>query len=235
MTVRRDNILTIDRFVRLQVSLSSKLADLSETYGAVAGGHERGRLNVVHVDLDDCLEYTPLRGVWGSSTEMSPETAALAVQLAVLWQFGGTALDAGAVAVRGEVYRASGTAVAYGDRTVSSPAACHAFVYDMMSHARDLLTLAPGGRSGRRRPYEPMTAGTLADGTVRRTGRVAGQDARRVADGLECTSPAVGGGCYYEWCPADRAVSDTTADVLSACPVISGGSAATDSVRRADD
>lgn len=184
--------------------LSSKLADLMKAYGAATDGDVRGRLNVVQVDLDECLEYTPLRGT-GHSGEMSPELAALAVQLAVLWQFGGTALDAGAVVVRGEVRRASGAAVAYGDRTVSSPAACHAFVYDMMSRLRDLVQA-----HGRRQPYEPMTAGALADGTAgRMTRRFADQVARRVADG-------------FEWCPADRAVSDAAADVLSSCPVVSG-------------
>jgi hypothetical protein len=41
------------------------------------------------------------------------------------------------MAIRGQVYRAPGPAVEYDDRTISSPVACHAFVYDAMICAQD--------------------------------------------------------------------------------------------------
>lgn len=111
-----------------KVSLLSSLAELQKaTYGG-------DRLNVVHVRLAQCLECSPFRGMDLSN---SPGFAMFAVQLVLLWQFGGTVLDTGVVAIRGQVYRASGSAVEYDDRTISSAVACHASVYNAMTCARD--------------------------------------------------------------------------------------------------
>lgn len=111
-----------------KVPLLSSLAELQKAK------HVGDRLNVVHVRLEQCLECSPFRGM-----DLSNRSgfAVFAVQLALLWEFGGTVLDTGVVAVRGQVYRAPGPAVEYDDWTISSPVACHAFVYDAMTYARD--------------------------------------------------------------------------------------------------
>ncbi|XP_022161138.1 uncharacterized protein LOC111027193 isoform X2 [Myzus persicae] len=109
-----------------EVSMSSTLADLMATYGDA-------RLNVSHVSLEECLECSPFQGMDLSGRQT---LAKFVVQLVVLWQFGGTVLDSSVVVVRGGVYRATGDAVQYGDRTISSPVACHAFVYKVMLSAK---------------------------------------------------------------------------------------------------
>lgn len=106
--------------------LSSTLTHLKSQYGD-------GRLNVSHVSLDECLECSPFQGMDLSGR---PALAKFVVQLAVLWQFGGTMLDDGVMVIRGDVYRATGDVVEYGDRTISSPVACHAFVYKTMLNAK---------------------------------------------------------------------------------------------------
>lgn len=107
------------------MSLTSSLTDLTIKYGS-------DRLNIVDVNLEDCLECTPYQGM---NLSKSPSMAIYVVQLVLLWQFGGTVLDPSVVAVH-EVYGMSDTAVVYSERTVSSPVACHAFIYDMILCAR---------------------------------------------------------------------------------------------------
>ncbi|XP_060853111.1 uncharacterized protein LOC132930981 [Rhopalosiphum padi] len=175
-------IKRIDNYNRTfsEVSLSSTVDDLKTAYG----DH---RLNVMHVSLEEYLECSPFRGV-----DMSGRSALakFAVQLIVLWQFGGTVLDDGVVVVRGDVYRATSSAVEYGDRTISSPIACHAFVYEAMLSVKKY---ALGGE-----PFAPDTGRTILD----RTATVV--DALSVADWVMCRGGvAVDDHCYYEEATAE--------------------------------
>uniref|UniRef100_A0A2S2NWP9 Uncharacterized protein n=1 Tax=Schizaphis graminum TaxID=13262 RepID=A0A2S2NWP9_SCHGA len=116
--------------------------------------------------------------------------AKFAVQLVVLWQFGGTVLDDGVVVVRGDVYRATSSAVEYGDRTISSPIACHAFVYEAMLSVKKY---ALGGE-----PFAPDTGRTILDGTATVV------EALSVADWVMCRGGvAVDDHCYYEEATAE--------------------------------
>lgn len=174
-------IYTVKHFVNFiilsKVSLSSSLATLAAMHGG-------DRLNVVHVNLDECLECSPFK-----DTDLSnrPLLAKFVVQLILLWQFGGTVLNADVVAVRGEMYRASDTAVLYDNRTISSPLACHAFVYETMLCAKSYATHF--------NVFGPETVQKILDKTVERVGRH--MDARPLADGVVCRDGVVGGRCYY--------------------------------------
>lgn len=180
------------------------LFELNEAYGV-------DRLNVVHAGLNECLDSSPLDD--GVDVSHRPGLAVFAVQLAVLWQFGGTVLDAGVVTVRDRVYRAdSGAAVEYGNRTASAPAACNAFVYDAMLCARDYAK-HPERQS---RPFGPETVENVWRATVVQTGRVGRNDqARPVPPWIVCRGVS-DGPCYYV--ETDRGVSgDDAYDGF--CPV----------------
>jgi len=158
------------------VSLSSILANLKATYGDA-------RLNVTHLSLGECLECSPFKGM---NLSGRPTLAKFVVQLVVLWQFGGTLLDDDVVVVRENVYRATGDTVEYGDRTISSPVACHAFVYKVMLNAKRYAL------SGE--PFTPDIGRTIVNDSV------IGVDARPLADWVMCRSgvAAVDDRCYYE-------------------------------------
>ncbi|XP_025204548.1 uncharacterized protein LOC112601257 [Melanaphis sacchari] len=176
-----------------EVSLSSTLDDLKAKHGD-------DLLNVTHVSLEECLDCSPFRGVDVSGR---PALAKFVVQLVVLWQFGGTVLDDGVVVVRRGVYRATGAAVEYGDRTViSSPVACHAFVYKAMLSAK---RYALGGE-----PFAPD-----AGRAILRNETATAVDAAPVADWVVCRDGAVADRrCYY---------AEPTAESLSdRCPVAVG-------------
>lgn len=130
------------------VSLSSTLDNLVATYG-------HGRLNVTYLSLEEYLSGSPFKGVDLSSR---PGLAEFAVQLVILWQFGGTVLDGGMTAAREYVYRATTKAVEYGDRIISSPVACHVFVYEAMLSAK---RFALGGER-----FMAGTVQTILDGTA---------------------------------------------------------------------
>jgi len=161
-----------------QVSLLSSLVDLTAKYG-------NHRLNVLHVNLDDLLEYSPFQCM---GLNRRPALAKFAVQLVLLWQFGGTVLDGDMVAIRGSVYRATDTAVEYGDRTVSSPATCHPFVYDAMVCTKSYALLY--------RPFMADTSVKIFDKAVEWSGRGV-SDVRRVNDNVICRDGLANGQCYY--------------------------------------
>jgi len=156
----------------------SILVDLTAKYG-------NHRLNVLHVNLDDLLEFSPFQCM---GLNRRPAFAKFAVQLVLLWQFGGTVLDADVVAIRGVVYRATDTAVEYDAWTVSSPATCHPFVYDAMVCAKSYALLY--------RPFTPDTSLKIFDKAVEWSGRGAG-DVRCMDDSVVCRDGVVGGHCYY--------------------------------------
>jgi len=113
-----------------------------------------------------------------------PALAKFVVQLVVLWQFGGTVLDSGVMVIRGDVYRATGDEVEYGDRIISSPVACHAFVYKAMLSAKRCAL------SGE--PFTPDTGRTIVHDSA------TGMDARPVADWIMCHGGVVvDERCYY--------------------------------------
>lgn len=175
------------------MSLSSTLSDLKATYGDA-------RLNVTHFTLEECLECSPFKGM---NLSGHPTLAKFVVQLVVLWQFGGTLLDDGVVVVRGDVYRATGDTVEYGDRAISSPVACHAFVYKVM------LSVKKYALSGQ--PFTPDIGRTIVNDSA------TGVDARPVADWVMCRGgvAAVDDRCYY---------AETIAEVHGhRCPVVVGG------------
>jgi len=176
------------------VSLSSTLSDLKATYGDA-------RLNVTHVTLEECLECSPFKG---TNLSGRPTLAKFVVQLVVLWQFGGTLLDDGVVVVRGDVYRATGDTVEYGDRAISSPVACHAFVYKAM------LSVKKYALSGE--PFTSDIGRTIVNNSA------TGVDARPVADWVMCRGAAVAAvddRCYY---------AEANAEVHGhRCPVVVGG------------
>lgn len=131
------------------VSLSSTLDNLVATYG-------HNRLNVMHLSLEEYLSGSPFQGMDLSSR---PNLAKFAVKLVVLWQFGGTVLDDDIMtAARENVYRPTNNTVEYGDRIISSPVACHAFVYEAMLSAR---RYALGGEQ-----FAPTTGQTILDETA---------------------------------------------------------------------
>lgn len=157
--------------------------ELIESYGAE-------RLRVVHVTLEECLEYSPFRGMDLSG---QPTMAVYAVQQVVLWQFGGTAINADALAVRGEVYRARGPVTEYGDKTISAPNACHAYVYDLMVNTRDYFrSKLPLDAAARR-----MIASKTSWRHIKRADR---DNGRPVSDAVTCRgddSVVDGDRCYY--------------------------------------
>ncbi|XP_003247673.1 uncharacterized protein LOC100571398 [Acyrthosiphon pisum] len=113
-----------------------------------------------------------------------PAVAKFVVQLVVLWQFGGTVLDDGVMVIRRDVYRATGDAVEYGDRTISSPVACHAFIYKAMLSAKRCAL------SGE--PFTSDTGRTIVHDSA------TGVDARPVADWVMCRGDVVvDERCYY--------------------------------------
>lgn len=174
---------------------------LTATYGG-------DRLKVERIDLDECLENTPFRGMDLSGR---PTFATFAVQLALLWQFGGTVLDGGLV-VRGDrMYPSSRTAVEYGYGTISSPVACNAFMYDVMLYAKERAY--EGGPD-----FDTERGRNLVQRTVESTGR-AGSDTevRRLVDKVVCKGGgAVDAGCYFV------KVDDAAAfGHRSYCPVVS--------------
>lgn len=185
------------------MSLTSSLTELTIKYGS-------DRLNVVRVNLEECLECSPYQGM---DLSKRPAMAKYIVQLVLLWQFGGTVLDPGVVAVRGDVYRATDTAVLYGDRTMSSPVACHAFVYDMMLCAKNYAL--------DNRTFGPNSARRIVEKAVGRAERSV-KEARPVADGTVCRGGggAVGGRCFYVE-PERTAAYDADSFVHSFCPVVS--------------
>lgn len=193
-------VICLIYFFFSKVSLSSSLATLD----AIHGGD---RLNVVHVNLDECLECSPFKDMDLSSR---PLLAKFVVQLILLWQFGGTVLDADVVAVRGEVYRASDTAVLYDNRTISSPLACHAFVYETMLCAKSYATHF--------NVFTPETVQKILDKTVERVERPT--DARPVADGVVCRDGVIGGHCYYAEV-GHVAVADAKFYARGFCPAVS--------------
>ncbi|XP_022179327.1 uncharacterized protein LOC111039959 [Myzus persicae] len=160
------------------VSLLASLVDLTAKYG-------NHRLNVMHVNLDDVLEFSPFQGM---GLNKRPAVAKFSVELVLLWQFGGTVLDGDIVAIRGSVYRATDTAVEYGDLTVSSPVTCHPFVYDAMLCTKSYALLF--------RPFMMDTSLKIFDKAVEWSGRGVG-DVRRVGDSIVCRDGAVSGNCYY--------------------------------------
>lgn len=166
------------------MSLTARLDRLTEAFGV-------GRLNVVRVTLDECLEKSPFRGM---DLSKRPGLARFVVQLTVLWQFGGTVLDASVTTVGDRVYRASGTAVEYGVRTFSAPAACHAFVFDAMLCAKSYAAHPERQRS----PFGPFTVWRVWNATVDQTRRAGRSDqARPVPRGTVCRGDPVPDGCYY--------------------------------------
>jgi len=174
------NILSVMITIILlpQVSLLSSLVDLTAKYGI-------HRLNVMHVNLEDMLEFSPFQCM---GLNKRPALAKFAVELVLLWQFGGTVLEGNMVAIRGSVYRANDTAVEYNDLTVSSPATCHPFVYDAMVCTKSYALLY--------RPFMADTSLKIFDKAVEWSGRGNG-DVRRVGASVVCRDGAVGGHCYY--------------------------------------
>jgi len=161
-----------------QVSLLASLVDLTAKYG-------NQRLNVMHVNLDDVLEFSPFQNM---GLNKRPAFAQLAVELVLLWQFGGTVLDGDMVVIQGSVYRATDTAVEYGNLTVSSPVTCHPFVYDAMLCTKSYALL-----------YRPFVADTklkIFDKAVEWSGRGVG-DVRRVDDSVVCRDGVISDHCYY--------------------------------------
>ncbi|XP_060852264.1 uncharacterized protein LOC132930411 [Rhopalosiphum padi] len=176
------------------VSLLSSLVDLTAKYG-------NHRLNVLHVNLDDLLEFSPFQCM---GLNRRPALAKFAVQLVLLWQFGGTVLDGDVVAIRGSVYRATDTAVEYGDWTVSSPYTCHPFVYDAMVCTKSYALLY--------RPFMADTSVKIFDKAVEWSGRGV-SDVRQINENVICRDGLVGGHCYY----VERADVDF---IHRYCPVV---------------
>jgi len=139
----------------------------------------------MHVNLDDMLEFSPFQSM---GLNKRPALAKFTVELVLLWQFGGTVLDGDMVAIRGSVYRATDTAVEYGDLTVSSPATCHPFVYDAMVCTKSYALLY--------RPFMADTSLKIFDKAVEWSGR-GFSDVRRVGDSVVCRDGVVGGRCHY--------------------------------------
>lgn len=70
--------------------LLASLVDLTAKYG-------NQRLNVMYVNLDDVLEFSPFQNM---GLNKRPAVAKLAVELVLLWQFGGTVRHGGDSKVR---------------------------------------------------------------------------------------------------------------------------------------
>jgi len=177
--------------------------------------YDGDRLNVVHVNLDECLECTPFQGM---ELTKCPGLARFVVQLVLLWQFGGTVLDAGVVAVRGDIYRADGTAVEYNDRTISSPVVCHAFVYDVLISAKSYAAYV-----GRRRiPFSLETSRQIVKKTVERTGREnRNSEVRPITPETVCHNGVVRGRCYYVEIDRGETLADPNSYVRGFCPTVS--------------
>ncbi|XP_050430546.1 uncharacterized protein LOC126839322 [Adelges cooleyi] len=184
----------------LQVQLSASLEKLTTTYGE--------RLNVLNIDLDDCLDCSPFRGM---KLVNNTALAKFAVELVLLWQFGGTVLDAGLVVVRGDVYRASGTAVEYGDREISSPAACKEFIYNAMLCTINFVNHV-------RKPFDAHACRKIVDKTVERF-RYSAKDAQPLNEQVVCKNGVVADYCYYV--EADRLVHSDKSYMHGFCPVMS--------------
>lgn len=151
-----------------------------------------------------------------------PVLAEFAVQLVLLWQFGGTVLDNNMVAIRGEVYRTPGTAVEYGDRMMSSPFACHTFIYDAMLNAKNLYATYPKKYGMSTGTFNQEIGRKIKSITVERTRRASrDNECRPVADGIVCHS-VTNNGCYY--LDVDLVTSEKNNYVHDLCPIISKAS-----------
>jgi len=176
------------------VSLSSTLDDLVATYG-------HNRLNVTHLSLEESLSGSPFQGVDLSSY---PNLAKFAVKLVVLWQFGGTVLDGGMTAAREYVYRPTRKTVEYGDQIISSPVACHAFVYEAMLSAKRYALSSERFTSGTDQTILDGTATVVRDGALPLPDWVMCSDYRMLKNGHPC--------CY---------VVGATAEFLDdRCPIV---------------
>ncbi|VVC28657.1 Hypothetical protein CINCED_3A001813 [Cinara cedri] len=189
------------------VSLTSSLAELTIKYGS-------DRLNVVDINLEECLECTPYQGM---DLSKRPSMAIYVVQLVLLWQFGGTVLNPSVMAVHGEVYRMSDTAVTYSERTVSSPVACHAFIYDMILCARKYALYND--------TYGLITARKMVESTVEciseRIVDHHDKEVRTVANEVVYNNSVIGSHCYYLDVDLVRATYNANSYVYSFCPVVS--------------
>ncbi|XP_050424412.1 uncharacterized protein LOC126835701 [Adelges cooleyi] len=181
------------------VELLASLEGLSATYG--------NRLNVVNVDLEECLDCSPFRGL---NLDGRTALAKFVVELVLLWQFGGTVLDAGVVAVHGHVYRASGTAVEYDHQEISSPIACHDFIYNAMLCTKDFIIDA-------KKPFGTKSGRWIMDKTVK-VFRYATKDVRPLNERVVCKNGVVTDYCYYV--EADHVEYYDTSYVHSFCPVV---------------
>lgn len=178
------------------------------------------RLNVIHITLEECLKGSPFQGI---DLSKHPVLAEFAVQLVLLWQFGGTVLDNNMVAIRGEVYRTSGTAVEYGDRMISSPFACHTFVYDAMLNVKNLYSMYPKKYGTNTGMFNQEIGRKIKSITVERTRRAGhGDECRPVADGIVCHSAVTNNRCYY--LEVDLVTSDKNNFVHDLCPIVSKAS-----------
>lgn len=169
------------------------------------------RLNVIYITLEECLKGSPFQGV---DLRKHPLLAEFAVQLVLLWQFGGTVLDNNMIAIREKAYRTSGTAVEYGDRMISSPFACHAFIYDAMLNAKNLYSMYLKKHG----MFNQEIGRKIKANTVERTRRVGrGNECRPVADGIVCRS-VTNDRCYY--LEVDLVTPDSSNYVQNLCPIV---------------
>lgn len=181
------------------------------------------RLNVIHITLEECLKGSPFQGL---DLSKHPALATFAVRLVLLWQFGGTVLDDNVVMIGGEdVYRASETAVEYGDKMMSAPFACHASVYDAMLNAKQSYSVY-ARRSNAiidSRTSDQGIYRTIKKNTVERTRRARRDDEfRPVADGIVCRD-VINDRCHY--LEVDHVTSDNSYYVHDyVCPIVSKSS-----------
>lgn len=173
-------------------------------------------MNVVYITLEECLKGSPFHGI---NLSNRPTLAKFAVQLVLLWQFGGTVLENNMVVARKKVYRASGSAVEYSDSMMSSPYACHEFVYSAMLNAKNfamnVFTKEYALNFG-------MFIRETVVNTVKRDGRSGRENKYRpVADGIVCRTDVTNNGCYY--LEVDL-VTSTNNFGQDQCPIISKAS-----------
>lgn len=179
------------------------------------------QLNVIHITLEECLQDSPFRGLDFSKY---PALAKFAVQLVLLWQFGGTVLDNSMVVAHLEIYRASGAEVEYGDKMIISPFACHASVYNTMLTAKKMYsmytkTYAMNSERSNEEIYRLIETNTIEQ--TRQAGR-SNVGGRSVADGIECRRET-NNRCHYLL--VDLVTSDNNYYVRDyICPIISKAS-----------
>ncbi|XP_050524274.1 uncharacterized protein LOC126895957 isoform X2 [Daktulosphaira vitifoliae] len=180
--------------------LSASLEKLATAYGE--------KLNIFNIDLDECLEYSPLTGL---NLSKQPKLAKFAVELMLLWHYGGTVLDDGMVAVRGEIYRASGTAVEYGNREISSPVACHAFIFNVMLCIKDFIL----------HDKIPFNLG-MGKRVIEKTIQVfqhTNKDALSLNEQIVCKNGLVNNNCYYMETLGDRLYAHEFCPITSNTPL----------------